>query len=69
MTTTTIKLKKCFCGEIPTSLSIEEGSSCKYSWVSGSCCLEWSVQFRTTYTNDDELMRLAVNAWNNATRE
>lgn len=62
-------LKKCPCGDIPESLLIEEGSSCKYSFTCGMCCNEWSVEFRTTYTNDeDKLMSLAIDAWNSAKR-
>ena len=67
---TRIILKPCPCGKTPESLSIEAGASCKWSYASGNCCGDWNIEFRTTYTNDDdELMRLAVDAWNNACRE
>ncbi len=63
------QLKKCPCGQIPKDLLIETGSSCKYSFACGDCCNEWSVEFRTTYTNDDsELEKLASIAWNSAAR-
>jgi len=65
----TEKLNKCGCGEIPEYLMTESGSSCKYAFVCGSCCNEWSIQFRSTYTRDDDkLMELATTAWNNASR-
>jgi hypothetical protein len=63
-------LLACPCGDIPNHLCIEEGSSCKWAWVSGSCCSEWSVEFRTHYFkfDDPKLMELAIEAWNNAKR-
>jgi len=63
-------LNKCPCGCAPSHLTIEEGASCKYSYASGACCNEWSVEFRSTYTSDSEkLMGLAIEAWNRAPRE
>lgn len=63
-------LKRCPCGEIPESLEMEEGASCKYSFVSGSCCNEWSVEFRSRYINNDVvLLELATIAWNGAKRK
>ena len=63
------ELAKCPCGQRPTELCIN-GDREKWSHVSGNCCDEWSVEFRSEwYRNDDpELMELAIKAWNKAQR-
>ena len=65
-----MKLQKCPCGQIPTDLNIEEGSSCKYGFASGDCCGEWLIEFRTEYQklNSKKCKDLAKNAWNGALR-
>jgi len=62
-------LKPCPCGETPKSLRIADNGS-KWAYVSGNCCDEWSIEFRTQYhrINTDECMALAVEAWNAAGR-
>jgi len=66
------KLNPCPCGKTPETLCIENGttSTYKYAWVSGSCCSEWSTEFRTNYEKPYgvEYMNLAREAWNRATR-
>ena len=64
------KLNKCPCGEIPDELHIIEGNSFKWAWVSGSCCNEWSIEFRTEYNDigSDKCMESAITVWNGATR-
>jgi len=65
-----MKLNRCPCGEIPTELCID-GDRRKWSYVSGNCCGEWSVEFRSQYyqNNDPELMEYATKAWNSAKRK
>lgn len=62
-------LKPCPCGQIPKSVSIADNGS-KWAYVSGDCCGEWSVEFRTQYhrIDTDKCMALAVEAWNAAGR-
>jgi hypothetical protein len=62
-------LKPCPCGKTPTSLSISDNGS-KWAYVSGNCCGEWSIEFRTQYNliETDECMSLAIAAWNEADR-
>jgi hypothetical protein len=48
---------------------ITEGSSSKYAWAACKWCAEWSIEFRTNYSQDPaELQQLAVKAWNSAPR-
>jgi hypothetical protein len=50
-------------------LAITEGSSSKYAWAACEWCGEWSIEFRTNYSQDlVELQELAVKAWNAAPR-
>lgn len=63
------EIRPCFCGATPDQLAITEGSSSKYAWAACGWCAEWSIEFRTNYSQDpDELQRLAVKAWNSAPR-
>lgn len=63
------EIRPCFCGATPDQLAITEGSSCKYAWAACGWCAEWSIEFRTNYSQDPiELQRLAVEAWNRAPR-
>ena len=64
------ELKPCPCGKTPTNLCVIEGSSCKFAFVTGNCCGEWHVEFRTDYTDldSDECYGLAVSAWNETVR-
>ena len=63
------EIRPCFCGATPRQLMIDEGSSSKYAWASCEWCAEWSIEFRTNYSQDlNELQQLAVKAWNCAPR-
>jgi len=64
------ELKPCPCGEVPFDLVIEGTAPCKYAWVSGDCCSEWSIEFRSNYKELDsqECINLAIQAWNGAKR-
>jgi hypothetical protein len=60
---------KCACGATPQQLAITEGSSSKYAWAACEWCGEWSIEFRTNYSQDPaELQELAIKAWNAAPR-
>jgi hypothetical protein len=62
-------IRPCFCGATPGQLAITEGSSSKYAWAACEWCGEWSIEFRTNYSQDlAELQELAAKAWNNAPR-
>ena len=64
-------LAPCPCGNIPTVLGVDDlGYSSKHARVSGNCCGEWSIEFRTNYAAHDseEIMRRAREAWNAAPR-
>jgi hypothetical protein len=66
-------LKPCPCGKTPENLSFTEGYSSKYGYVSGVCCGDWSIEFRTDYNqlkpeNRPELEKLMAEAWNSALR-
>lgn len=62
-------LNKCPCGQIPDSLLIVD-NGVKWAFATGNCCNEWHIEFRTRYNkiDSDECMKLAKEAWNNATR-
>lgn len=65
-------LNKCPCGEVPTGLHItDNGQGGKWATVSGNCCDNWMVEFRTEYRSldSDGCMVLAAIAWNNSPRE
>ena len=64
------ELKPCPCGETPDTLHIvDNGQGGKWANASGSCCNEWSIEFRTQYFKDgDALLELATERWNEAPR-
>ena len=63
------ELKRCACGAEPQELAITEGGCSKYAWVACQVCGEWSIEFRTNYSQDPvELQQLAAKAWNAAPR-
>ena len=64
------KLHKYPCGYRPSELHIQEGACPKYSFVSGSCCNNWIIEFRADYfkPDSDELMDRAIKSWNSAKR-
>lgn len=67
-----MELKPCPCGEIPTRLEITgQGGKSKWANVSGNCCGEWMIEFRTHYTepDSDKCAELAREAWNSAKRK
>jgi len=65
--------KFCPCGRIPSVLQITEqsGSGGKYAYVSGDCCGEWEIEFKTNYYDIGSLTcwALAMKAWNAAPRD
>ena len=63
------ELKSCPCGKTPTAINIY-GTDSKWKWVSGDCCGEWSIEFRTNYAKDgsSKLNNYAKEAWNDAPR-
>ena len=65
-----MKLNPCPCGQTPTKLDIIGENQAKWSYVSGNCCGEWSIEFRANYMrmHDLKLIKLAVQAWNDAPR-
>jgi len=64
------ELKPCPCGKIPSELHIIGEDRQKWQYVSGGCCSTWEIEFRSFYnpTGSEELMELAIEAWNNAPR-
>ena len=60
----------CPCGVQPGKLYIQAGADCKWAWMSGDCCGDWSIEFRTQYAELDsaECMEQAVKYWNDALR-
>jgi hypothetical protein len=66
-----VGLAACPCGKTPQELSITDaGQGGKWANVSGNCCGEWMIEFRTNYENldSDKCKALAVEAWNAAPR-
>lgn len=61
-------LKRCPCGQIPSQLHITYDDVRKWNYVSGDCCGEWEVEFRSGYVTGDALKRFAKHAWNRAKR-
>ena len=63
-------IERCPCGQIPDHLIIAEGQCSKWAYVSGVCCGEWNVEFRTGYRalDDPKLMEEAIDEWNEAKR-
>ena len=60
-------LKPCPCGAVPESLAIMEGGCSKWAWCACGTCGEWSVEFRTNYSQDPEDLQFrAAEAWNRA---
>ena len=66
------ELKTCPCGAVPERIAIhsEAGKQAKYAYASGSCCNEWSVEFRNDYAEigGAESMAAAIEEWNMAKR-
>lgn len=64
------ELKPCPCGQNPACLCITPGDTCKWAWVSGSCCSDWHIEMRTDYLplDDARLMVEAAECWNLASR-
>ena len=64
-------LKPCPCGQVPEALTItDNGQGYKWASATGTCCDEWSVEFRTQYNDytSDACRELAIEAWNEAPR-
>ena len=67
----TDELAVCPCGQIPEKLCIDGLEPYRSrAMVSGYCCGEWNIEFRTNYAAHDseEIMRRAREAWNAAPR-
>ena len=64
------KLKPCPCGKIPEVLAMVQGSTDRWGYVSGNCCGEWEVEFRTSFHKIDsyECLVEAIKYWNQAPR-
>ncbi len=65
------KLKPCPCGRHVSDVDITDaGQGGKWANVSGNCCGEWTIEFRTQYLDlaSPECKALGVEAWNEATR-
>jgi len=64
------ELKACPCGKTPDRLSITESATSKWAFVSGDCCGDWLVEFRTNYHDlaSSEMYELAEKAWNEMPR-
>lgn len=66
-----VELKPCPCGKTPTKLCVDgDYNQSKWAWVSGDCCSDWSLEFRTGYNTykSDECLALATERWNEAAR-
>lgn len=63
------RLAPCPCGKIPDKLHITDNDM-KWAYVTGSCCDEWSLEFRTDYAlvDSQRCMDLAIERWNSAQR-
>lgn len=65
-------LEPCPCGKTPEKLFITDGHLARYSWASPDCCGEWAIEFDNHYqtmsTDANDVMDLAVAAWNEASR-
>lgn len=56
-------LATCPCGKTPKELSVEDANQGgKWAFVSGDCCGEWKIEFRTNYADlqSDECNRNGV---------
>ena len=61
--------KPCPCGKQPEAIIVECQERAKFGRVMGSCCAEWSVEFRNSYAADpQETQAKASKAWNEAPR-
>lgn len=61
----------CPCGETPKRLHLSlNGQGDKWAVVSGDCCGQWEVEFRTDYNElgSKECIALAIAEWNGAPR-
>jgi hypothetical protein len=65
-----IALNPCPCGKTPTKLCLcDAGQGGKWANVSGDCCNEWTLEFRTEYNalDSEKCIELATERWNEAT--
>ena len=65
------EIAPCPCGQVPEKLCVQEaGQGSKWAMVSGYCCGDWHIEFRTNYAahGSKESNRLAREAWNAAPR-
>lgn len=62
-------IQPCPCGATPQGLAICDGECSKWAWCACGVCGEWSLPFRTGYSQDLEVLHArAVEAWNRAPR-
>lgn len=60
----------CPCGQVPEKLIVDDSGHARCALVSGYCCGEWAIGFRTNRSKFDseENIRRARVAWNAAPR-
>ena len=65
-----MKLSPCPCGKTPTDLTIQEGSTYRWRYISGNCCGEWMIESsRIEYpATDEQIKEQCANDWNEAQR-
>jgi len=63
-------LQPCPCGATPQRLSVNsECNGSKWAWCACGACGEWSIEFRTGYSQDPKVLQSrAAEAWNRAPR-
>jgi len=66
----TDELAPCPCGQVPEKLIVDASEHARCALVSGYCCGEWAIGFRTNRSKFDseENIRRAREAWNAAPR-
>ncbi len=64
-----MKIKPCPCGEMPETLHVQDGSTYRWRYITGSCCGEWMLEVRVPCDKRPaEIYRKCVEAWNTAPR-
>ena len=66
-----MNLNPCPCGEVPTDLCINEGSTHRWVYVSGNCCGVWEMEVRVNFhpIDSQQTKDAAISAWNEAPRK
>jgi hypothetical protein len=65
------KLAPCPCGRPISELQISDSGEGKWANVTGNCCGEWMIEFRTKNEKltSEKCISLAIEAWNSAPRQ